>query len=361
MLKRRTFLTTSTAAAGLLALPMRAYSQDAPLKIGFVYQAPRDDNGWTERHEEARLQVEEHFGDRVSTTFVENIQEGPDAERVIRQLAQTGHEIIFTTSFSFMNPTVRVARQFPKIKFEHCAGYQRADNVATYAARYYEGRHVMGLLSGMTTKTNTIGYIASFPIPGVLRGINAAFLAARKVNPEVEMKVVWINTWFDPGREADAATALIQQGADVLMQHVNSPASIRVAQENGVKAFGLAVDMSEFGPDAHLSSLMFDWAPYYIERVQAVIDGTWTSKDTWSGVGPGMVTFAPFNESIPKATMALVDTEINALRTGAFHPFQGPIRKQDGTLWLDDGELPTDGDLFGMDFYVEGIGGSLPT
>lgn len=357
MLKRRTFL--AGAAASAVPLPLLAASD--PLKVGFVYQAPRDDKGWTERHELARIDVEEHFGDRVSTTFVENISEGPDAERVIRQLAQSGHKLIFTTSFSFMNPTVKVAKLFPDTKFESCTGYQRAENLATYAARYYEGRHVMGLFAGLVTKTNTIGYVASFPIPGVLRGINAAYLAAKKVNPDVQMKVVWINTWFDPGKESDAATALIQQGADVLMQHVNSPAAIRVAEENDVNAFGLAVDMQEYGPTAHLSSLMFNWAPYYKERVQAVLDGTWQSTDTWAGLGPGMVTLAPFNDRIPADIVSRVEAEKASLAAGEFHPFEGPLNRQDGSQWMADGQVPTDKELYGMDFYVEGIDGSLPT
>lgn len=315
----------------------------------------------TEKHDIARMQVAEHFGDAVETTFVENISEGPDAERVIRQLAQGGHKLIFTTSFSFMNPTVKVARLFPDVMFESCTGYQRADNLATYAARYYEGRDILGLIAGRMTKTNTIGYIASFPIPGVLRGINAAYLAAKKVNPDVEMKVVWINTWFDPGKESDAALALIQQGADVLMQHVNSPAAIKVAQEKGVHAFGLAVDMSEYGPEAHLSSLVFNWAPYYISRVQAVMDGAWASTDTWHGVGPGMVDFAPFNPAIPESVIAEVREEIAAIASGELHPFAGPLRRQDGSVWMEAGQVADDEELLKMDFYVEGINGSLPS
>lgn len=357
MMKRRTFLAGATALAA--PLPLRAATD--PLKVGFLYQAPRDDKGWTERHELARIELQEHFGDRISTTFVENISEGPDAERVIRQLAQQGHQLIFTTSFSFMNPTVKVARQFPNVRFENCTGYQRADNLATYAARYYEGRHVMGTLAGLMTETGTIGYVASFPIPGVLRGINAAFLAARKVNPDVRMRVIWINTWFDPGKEADAATALIQQGADMIMQHVNSPAPIRVAEENGVSAFGNAVDMREYGPTATLTSMMFDWAPYYIQRVQAVLDETWSSGDTWAGIGPGMVTLAPLNERVPVDIRERVEAEMAALGGGAFHPFAGPLNRQDGSPWKAEGETPADEELYGMDFYVEGIDGSLPT
>jgi len=356
MINRRTLLVTGAAA---LAAPARLHAA-TPLKVGFIYQSPRNDRGWTENHERARIAVEKHFGDRVSTTFVENIQGQADAERVIRQLAQSGNDLIISTSFSFMNPTIKVARQFPKVKFEHATGYERTPNLATYAARYYEGRDIMGLVAGKMTKTNTIGYIASFPIPGVLRGINAAFLAARRVNPKVEMKVIWISTWFDPGKEADAANALIQQGADVLMQHVNSPAPMRVAEEKGVRAFGLAVDMSEYGPKAHLTSMMFNWAPYYIRRIQAVLDGNWKSEDTWEGIGPGMIAFSPFASDIPADVIASVKARMAELSAGGRHPFAGPLNRQDGTRWLAEGASPTDGELLKVNFYVEGIGGALP-
>lgn len=357
MITRRSLL----AGAAALALPIPSFAASKPLKVGFLYQAPRDDKGWTSKHEAARIKVQEHFGDKVETTYVENVSKAPDAERVIRQMAQSGHDLIFTTSFSFMNPTVKIAAQFPNVKFEHCTGYKRSANLSTYAARYYEGRHVLGLISGHMTKTNTIGYIASFPIPGVLRGINAAYLAAKSVNPDVQMKVVWINTWFDPGKEVDAATALIQQGADVLMQHVNSPAAMKVAQDKGVYAFGLAVDMSEFGPDAHLSSLMFNWAPYYIKRVQDLLDGKWVSEDTWDGVGPGMVEFAPFSKAIPADVIAKVNADVKAMSAGTLHPFKGPLKRQDGTVWMADGQIPSDEELKKVNFYVEGIQGSLPT
>ncbi|MFN3262214.1 MAG: BMP family ABC transporter substrate-binding protein [Pikeienuella sp.] len=349
----------AVAGAALAAFALGAAAAD-PLKIGFVYVGPTGDFGWTHEHDLARQAVEAHFGDKVETTYVENVAEGPDAERVIRQMAQSGHGLIFTTSFGFMNPTIKVAKQFPDVKFEHATGYQRADNVSTYSARFYEGRHVIGLIAGKMTKTNTIGYIASFPIPEVVRGINAAYLAAKSVNPAVKFRIIWVNTWFDPGKEADAANALIEQGADVIMQHTDSAAPITIAEEKGVLAFGQASDMTRFGPKSHLTAIIDNWSPYYIARTQAVLDGTWASTDTWDGIAPGMVAFAPYNPVLPKEVVALAEYARFGIMLGKIHPFTGPINRQDGTPWLAAGETASEGDLLGMNFYVEGIEGALP-
>lgn len=330
------------------------------VKVGFVYIGPTGDFGWTHEHDQARKAVVEALGDKVETTYLENVAEGPDSERVIRQMAQSGHDLIFTTSFGYMNPTIKVAKQFPNVKFEHATGFKRADNVSTYSARFYEGRHVIGLIAGKMTKTNTIGYIASFPIPEVVRGINAAYLAAKSVNPDVKFRIVWVNTWFDPGKEADAAKALIEQGADVIMQHTDSAGPTTVAEEKGVYSFGQASDMSQFGPNAQLTAIMDDWAPYYIARTQAVLDGTWELTDTWDGIGPGMVAFAPYNELLPKDVVAAAEFARLSISLGKIHPFTGPINKQDGSPWLAEGETASDGDLLGMNFYVEGIEGTLP-
>ncbi|MEM9009851.1 MAG: BMP family ABC transporter substrate-binding protein [Pseudomonadota bacterium] len=347
------------AALAALGLAAPAVAQD-PLKVGFVYVGPIGDFGWTYEHDQGRLAVEEAFGDRVETTYVENVAEGPDAERVIRQMAQSGHDLIFTTSFGFMNPTVKVAQQFPDVNFEHATGYQRADNVATYSGRFYEGRHVIGLIAGHMTETNTIGYIASFPIPEVVRGINAAFLAAKSVNPDVEFKIVWVSTWFDPAKEAEAANALIEQGADVIMQHTDSPAAMTIAEEKGIFAFGQASDMLAFGPNARLSSIVDNWAPYYVARVQAALDGDWASGDTWGGIDSGMTEIGGFSDRIPfEVRKQAMDAAI-AIAAGQLHPFTGPIKKQDGTPWLAAGEVADDGTLLGMDFYVEGLEGDLP-
>ena len=291
---------------------------------------------------------------------MENVSEGPDAERVIQQLARAGNDIIFTTSFGFMNPTLKVAKRFPKVKFEHATGFKRAKNVATYSARFYEGRHVIGLIAGKMTKTNTIGYIASFPIPEVVRGINAAYLAAKSVNPAVKFKVIWVSTWFDPGKEADAAKALIDQGADVLMQHTDSPAAIQIAETKGIFAFGQASDMRSFGPNAQLTSIVNNWGPYYIARIKAAMDGSWKSQDTWDGIGPGMVQFAEFSKRIPEDVRKMAAKARDDIAAGKLHPFTGPINKQDGSVWLKAGQTAPDGDLAGMNFYVEGVEGSLP-
>ncbi|MFV0474187.1 MAG: BMP family ABC transporter substrate-binding protein [Pikeienuella sp.] len=351
--------TMAGALAGLALAAFAAAAQE-PVKVGFVYVGPTGDFGWTHEHDLARQALEAHFGDGIETSYVENVAEGPDAERVIRQMAQSGHKLIFTTSFGFMNPTVKVAGQFPDVKFEHATGFKRAENISTYSARFYEGRHVIGLIAGKMTKTNTIGYIASFPIPEVVRGINAAYLAAKSVNPNVKFRIVWANTWFDPGEEANAANALIEQGADVLMQHTDSAAPITIAEEKGVLAFGQASDMTKFGPKAHLTAIMDNWTPYYIERVQAVMDGTWESKDTWDGIGPGMVAFAAYNPGLPKEVVALAEYARLGILLGKIHPFTGPINKQDGSPWLEAGQTASDEDLLGMNFFVEGIEGALP-
>lgn len=350
-------LVLAAALAAGMALPAQA---EEKLKIGFVYCCPVGDLGWSYEHDIGRKAIEEALGDKVETTFVESVEEGADAERVIRQLAQKGNKLIFTTSFGFMNPTLKVAKKFPKTMFEHATGFKRAKNVSTYSARFYEGRHVIGLIAGKMTKTNTVGYIASFPIPEVVRGINAAYLAAKSVNPDVQFKIVWVNTWFDPGKEADAARALIDQGADVLMQHTDSPAAMKVAEEKGIHAFGQASDVSRFGPNAQLTAIIDDWAPYYVARAKAALDGTWKSEDAWGGIKSGMVAFAPYGPAVPADVQKMAEDAKKALADGSLHAFTGPINKQDGSVWLKAGETAPDGDLLGMNFYVEGIDGSLP-
>jgi simple sugar transport system substrate-binding protein len=353
-------LMTKLAAFSAAALIGGGALADDPMKVGFVYVGPVGDHGWTYEHDQGRLAVEKAFGDKVKTTYVENVSEGPDATRVIQQLARSGHDMIFTTSFGFMNPTLKVAKTFPKVKFEHATGFKRAANVSTYSARFYEGRTVIGLIAGKMTKSNTIGYIASFPIPEVVRGINAAYLAAKSVNPDVKMKIVWVNTWFDPGKEADAAKALIDQGADILMQHTDSPAAMQIAEERGIMAFGQASDMVKFGPNAQLTSIIDDWAPYYIARVQAAMDGTWKSQDTWDGIKQGMVAMADFSHKIPTDVQAMAQKAVDDIVAGTRHSFTGPINKQDGSPWLKAGETASDGDLASMNFYVEGVDGALP-
>ncbi len=349
-------MAAAVLAAGLGAA---AQAQD-PVKVGFIYVGPVGDFGWSYQHDQGRLAVEEAFGDQVETTFVESVPEGADAERVLRQMAQSGYDLIFTTSFGYMNQTVNVAKQFPDVKFEHATGYLRADNLATYSSRFYEGRYVIGKIAGAMTESNVIGYIGSYPIPEVIRGINAAYLGAKSVNPDVQFRVVWSNTWFNPALEGDAAKTLIEQGADILMQHTDSTAPMTIAEELGIHAFGQASDMGGFGPNAQLTGIMDDWDPYYIERVQAVIDGTWESTDTWGGIDTGMVEFAPFSDKIPPEVLADAVAAKDAIAAGELHPFTGPINRQDGSPWLAEGEVADDGTLLGMNFYVEGIEGVIP-
>ena len=351
---------TKLAAFSVAALIAGGSFAAEKTKVGFVYVGPIGDHGWSYEHNQGRLAIEKEFGDKVETTYVEKVSEGPDATRVIQQLARGGHDVIFTTSFGYMNPTLKVAKQFPKIKFEHATGFKRAANVSTYSGRFYQGRTVIGLIAGKMTKTNTIGYIASFPIPEVVRGINAAYLAAKSVNPDVKMKIVWVSTWFDPGKEADAAKALIDQGADILMQHTDSPAAMQIAEARGVHAFGQASDMIKFGPKAQLTAIIDDWGPYYIARVKAAMDGTWKSQDTWDGFKPGMVVMAKLSDAIPADIQAMANQARVDITDGKRHSFTGPINKQDGTPWLKAGETASDGDLASMNFYVEGVEGSLP-
>src|SRR5690606_19545405 len=348
----------ATLAAAGLALGA-ANAQDAT-RVGFIYVGPIGDHGWTYRHDVARRAIEAEFGDAVETTYVESVAEGADAERVIRNLAQRGNDLIFTTSFGFMNPTAKVASQFPDVKFEHATGYTQADNLATYSARFYEGRAVIGTIAGHMTKSGIIGYIASFPIPEVVRGINAFTIAMRKVNPDAEVKVVWVNSWYDPGKEGDAAKALIDQGADILAQHTDSPAPLQVAEQRGVYAFGQASDMKAFAPKAQLTAIVDDWDPYYIERTRAVMEGTWKSHDVWHGLKEGMVQMAPYGDAVPQEVRDAADAVKNAIIDGSLHPFQGPIRNQAGEVVVAEGEVVSDKDLLGMNWYVEGVQGELP-
>jgi basic membrane protein A len=345
----------------LLAFGLGTAAVAADVKVGFVYVGPIGDGGWTYEHDKGRLAVEKHFGDRVETIYQENVPEGADAERVMTTMAMQGADLIFTTSFGYMDPTINVAKKFPNVKFEHATGYKRSDNVSTYSARFYEGRAIQGHIAGKMTKTNKVGYIASFPIPEVIRGINSAYIHAKKVNPDIEFNIIWVYTWFDPAKEADAAKALIDQGADVVLQHTDSTAPQAAAKEAGnVITFGQASDMGEYAPMPRVSSIIDDWAPYYIARTQAVLDGTWESVDTWDGIGPGMVGIGEISDAVPADVKAEALAMRDAIANGTYHPFTGPIKKQDGSDWLGAGETSDDGTLLGMNFYVEGITAEVP-
>ncbi len=357
-MKRRTLLGSAAALVVATALP--AMAQDEKLKIGFIYVGPVGDGGWTYQHDLARQAVEKEYGDKVETTFIESVPEGADAERALTQLALAGNKMIFATSFGFMDATMNVAKKFPDVKFEHATGYKRADNVATYDARFYEGRAVIGTIAGRMTKSNKIGYIGSFPIPEVIQGINAAYIHAKKVNPNVEMKVVWVYSWFDPAKEADAAAALIAEGVDVFMQHTDSTAPLAKAQEAGVLGFGQASDMSSFAPAPRISSIVDNWSPYYIKRVGQVLDGSWKSEGTWAGIGDGEVVIGEITETVPAEVKAEAEALKAQIASGEYHPFTGPLKKQDGSDWLADGQKATDEELSGMNFYVEGITAPIP-
>ena len=345
----------------LLAFGLGTAAIAADVKVGFVYVGPIGDGGWTYEHDKGRLAVEKHFGDRVETIYQENVPEGADAERVMTTMAMQGADLIFTTSFGYMDPTINVAKKFPNVKFEHATGYKRSDNVSTYSARFYEGRAIQGHIAGKMTKTNKVGYIASFPIPEVIRGINSAYIHAKKVNPNIEFNIIWVYTWFDPAKEADAAKALIDQGADVVLQHTDSTAPQAAAKEAGnVITFGQASDMGEYAPMPRVSSIIDDWAPYYVARTQAVLDGSWESVDTWDGIGPGMVGIGEISDAVPADVKAEALAMRDAIASGTYHPFTGPLKKQDGSDWLGAGETSDDGTLLGMTFYVEGITAEVP-
>jgi len=357
-MKLTKLLASAAVALGLAA--GGALAEDKT-KVGFVYVGPVGDGGWTYEHDQGRKAVVEEFGDAVETVYVENVAEGPDAERVITQMALQGADLIFTTSFGYMDPTINVAKKFPNVKFEHATGYKRAENVSTYSARFYEGRAVQGVIAGHMTESNIIGYIGSYPIPEVIRGINSAYIHAKKVNPDVQFKIVWAFTWFDPAKEADAAKVLIEQGADVILQHTDSTAPQAAAQAAGnVITFGQASDMAEYAPKPRVSSIIDNWAPYYIARTKAVMDGTWTSVDTWDGIGPGMVGIGEISDAVPEDVKAEALALKDAIASGEYHPFTGPLNKQDGSVFLAEGETADDGTLAGMNFYVEGIEGTIP-
>ncbi|MDK8871447.1 MULTISPECIES: BMP family ABC transporter substrate-binding protein [Paracoccus] len=357
-MKRRTLLGSAAALVASTALP--AFAQEEKLKVGFIYVGPVGDGGWTYQHDLARQAVEREYGDRVETTYIESVPEGADAERAITQLALSGHKLIFTTSFGFMDATINVAKKFPDVKFEHATGYKTAENVATYDARFYEGRAVLGTIAGRMTKSNKIGYIGSFPIPEVVQGINSAYIHARKVNPDVEMKVVWAYTWFDPAKEADAAAALIAEGVDVFMQHTDSTAPLAKAQEAGAFGFGQASDMSNFAPQPRLASIIDNWEPYYIKRVGEALEGTWKSHGVWLGIGDGEVVIGEITDAVPAEVKAEAEALRDQIASGEYHPFTGPLNKQDGTPWLAEGQVASDEELSSMNFYVEGITAPMP-
>lgn len=357
-MKRRTLLGSAAAILAATALP--SFAQGEKLKVGFIYVGPVGDGGWTYQHDQARQAAQAKYGDKIETTFIESVPEGADAERALTQLALAGNKLIFATSFGYMDAVINVAKKFPDVKFEHATGYKSAENVATYDARFYEGRAVIGTIAGRMTKSNKIGYIGSFPIPEVIQGINASYIHAKKVNPDVEIKVVWAYSWFDPAKEADAAAALIAEGVDVILQHTDSTAPLAKAQEAGAIGFGQASDMSSFAPTPRVSSIIDNWTPYYIARIGAALDGSWKTQSVWLGIGDGEVEIGEITDAVPADVKAEALALKDKIASGEYHPFTGPLKKQDGSDWLAEGQTATDQELSGLNFYVEGISAPMP-
>ncbi len=350
----------TTAATGATAAGGATAATGKKFRVAFVYVGPIGDGGWTYAHEQGRKALEKALPD-VQATFIESVPETPsDAERVITELAQK-NDMVFTTSFGYMDPTINVAKKFPKVLFEHATGYKTAENVATYQVRQYEPRYLAGVVAGKMTKNNQLGYVAAFPIPEVIGGIDAFTLGARSVNPAVKVKVVWTNTWFDPTVEKTAAQSLLQAGADVLGMHQDSPAVLQAAQEAGKYAFGNDSIMESYAPKAHLASPYWDWGKYYIERVKAAMNGTWKTGEYLGGYKEGVVELSPLNAVVPADVKTLVETKRKAIIDGSLAPYTGPIKDQSGAVKLPDGQKMSDKDILALDYFVEGVDGVIPS
>ena len=335
-----------------------------PLKIAFAYVGPVGDGGWTFAHDNGRKALEAEFGDKISTSFVENVPESADAERVLRDMAGQGNKLIFGTTFGYMEPMLKVATDNAGIKFEHATGYKQADNMRTYDSRTYEGAYMAGVIAGKMTKTNTLGVVGSIPIPEVIRNINSFTLGAQSGNPKVKVKVVWVNEWFNPPKETEAAQSLIDGGADVLMQNTDSSAVLQTAEKNGKFAFGWDSDMTAYGPKAHLGSAVINWAPYYLAAVKDALDGKWAAgpgKQAWWGVKEGAIDMVSLADAVPADVKASVETVKAGLKDGTFAIWKGPLIGQDGKTLLKAGEIADDKFLSGVNFYVKGVDGKVPT
>lgn len=351
----------------LMVFAMASSAFAEPVKVGFVYLTNPGDHGWTYAMEMGRQDVEKRFGDKVKTTYVENVPEGPDATRVIRELARKGNEIIFTTSFGYMDPTLKVAKEFPDVKFVHLTGYKRSSNMATGNIRFYEGRYVQGVVAGMITKSNKIGYLASFPIPEVIQGINAFALGMRSVNPNATISVIWVNSWYDPVKEADAARVHIAEGADILAQHTDSPAMLQTAEKAGLHGFGQSSDMKAFAPKAQLFASVNNWGPYFISQIEASMNGSWTTGkgpdhwpgNTWKGISENYLVLTDF-ENMPSNVKSAAQAASDKVK-GGYNIFSGPFKDNKGNVILKEGESYHDGNLWtDMNYYVEGVNGKIP-
>ncbi|MBS4037796.1 MAG: BMP family ABC transporter substrate-binding protein [Hydrogenophaga sp.] len=337
-----------------------APAQPEPLKIAFAYVGPVGDGGWTFAHDNGRKAIEAEFGNKVVTSFVESVPESADAERVIRDMAAQGNKLIFGTTFGYMEPMLKVAADFKDVKFEHATGYKTAENLRTYDSRTYEGAYMAGVIAGAMTKTNTLGVVASIPIPEVIRNINSFTLGAQSVNPKIKTKVVWVNGWFDPPKETEAATSLINGGADVLFQNTDSSAVLQTAEKMGKRAFGWDSDMTAYGPKAHLGSAVINWGPYYVKAVKDALEGTWSTGGVWWGHKEGAIDMVSVADDVPAEIKAKVDTIKAGLKDGSFHPWTGPIVGQDGKEVLAKDAKADDAFLGGVKFYVKGVEGKVP-
>ena len=326
----------------------------APLNIAFAYIGPVGDGGWTFAHDNGRKALEKEFGDKIKTTFVESVPEGADAERVFRDMVGQGNKLIFGTTFGYMEPMLKVANDSKDVKFEHATGYKTAENMRTYDSRTYEGAYMAGIIAGAMTKSNTLGVVGSVPIPEVLRNINSFTLGAQSVNPKITTKVVWVNEWFSPPKETEAATALINGGADILFQNTDSPAVLKTAQEKGKRAFGWDSDMTAYGPKAHLGSAIINWTPYYTKTVREMLDGKWSSQQTWWGVKEGAIDIVSLADDVPAEAKAKIEEVKKGLKDGTFHIWKGPIAGQDGKELLAADAVAEDKFLTGINFYVKG-------
>ncbi|MFY7863309.1 BMP family ABC transporter substrate-binding protein [Roseateles sp.] len=346
-------------AASAASAPAKAEA----LKIAFAYVGPVGDGGWTFAHDNARKAIEKEFGDKVVTRFVEGVPEAADAERVFRDMVSTGNQLVFGTTFGYGESMLKVAADHPSVKFEHATGYKQAGNLRTYDSRTYEGAYMAGVIAGKMTKSGTLGVVGSIPIPEVIRNINSFTLGAQSQNPKVQVKVVWVNKWFDPPQETEAAQTLINGGADVLMQNTDSSAVLQTAEKNGKYAFGWDSDMTAYGPKAHLGSAVINWAPYYITAVREALDGKWTAgagKNAWWGVKEGAIDMVSVPETVPAETRAQIDKIKAGLKDGSFAIWKGPIVGQDGKEVLKKDEVADDKFLSGINFYIKGVDSKLP-
>jgi len=351
----------TTAAAPAAAPASAAPAKPEPLKIAFAYVGPVGDAGWTFAHDLGRKEVEKEFGDKVKTSYVENVPEAADAERVIRQMVSEGNKLIFGTTFGYMDPMMKVAADTKDVKFEHGTGFKTADNMRTYDSRTYEGAYLAGIVAGAMTKTNTLGVVGSIPIPEVIRNINSFTLGAQSVNPKIKTKVVWIGKWFDPPKEGEAAQSLLNQGADVLFQNTDSTAVLQTAEKNKKMAFGWDSDMSSFAKEAHLASAVINWGPYYKKAVKDMLDGTWKTTQEWWGVKQGAIDLVAISDKVPADVKDKVAKAKAGLADGSFHPWKGPVVGQDGKNVVEKDVTPDDKFMLGINFYVKGVDGKVPS